>query len=89
MTLQQRRLDVDERSGVYTFNNVNAGSYTVSVSAAGFSPASSGVSITSGNTTTKDFNLTRDRYATAHGAHEPDRDRDDGQFGLALLDGWH
>lgn len=44
-------------SGVYTFNNVNSGNYTVSVSASGFSPASSGTTINTGATTTLDFNL--------------------------------
>ncbi|NLX21526.1 MAG: CHAP domain-containing protein [Phycisphaerae bacterium] len=45
-------------SGVYTFNSVAGGSYTVSVSATGYNPASDGVTITGGNTTTKNFALT-------------------------------
>ncbi len=45
-------------SGVYTFNNVNAGTYTVSVSAAGFNAASGSATITAGQTTTRDFSLT-------------------------------
>ena len=57
MTLSGVGSTTTNGSGVYTFNNVTAGNYTVSVSAAGFSPASSGVTINNGATTTKDFNL--------------------------------
>ncbi len=45
-------------SGVYNFNNLDAGSYTVSVTAAGFNPDSDAVNINAGATTTKNFALT-------------------------------
>lgn len=45
-------------SGVYTFSSVNAGSYTVSVSASGFNAASGSATVTADQTTTKDFSLT-------------------------------
>lgn len=45
-------------SGVYTFSNINAGTYTVNVSAAGFNSASGSATVSSGATATKDFSLT-------------------------------
>jgi len=45
-------------SGGYTFSNVNAGTYNISVTATGFNPASGNATVTGGQTTTKDFSLT-------------------------------
>ncbi len=45
-------------SGVYTFSNINAGTYTVNVSAAGFNSASGSATVSSNATATKDFSLT-------------------------------
>jgi len=44
-------------SGVYTFNNVTAGTYTITASKVGFNASSSPVTVNAGETTTKDFNL--------------------------------
>lgn len=45
-------------SGAYSFSNVTAGTYTVSVGATGFNSASDSVAITAGATATKNFSLT-------------------------------
>lgn len=45
-------------SGTYTFNNVAAGSYGISLTATGFNSASDTASITAGATATKNFSLT-------------------------------
>jgi hypothetical protein len=44
-------------SGVYTFSSLDPDTYTLNVSAAGFSPASGSATVTAGQTTTKDFSL--------------------------------
>ncbi|MGI6294977.1 MAG: N-acetylmuramoyl-L-alanine amidase [Armatimonadota bacterium] len=44
-------------SGVYTFSGLAPGSYTVNVSKAGFTSQSASVTVTAGQTTTKDFSL--------------------------------
>jgi len=44
-------------SGVYTFNGVNVGSYTLTASASGYNPSSAPVTVSSGATTTQDFSL--------------------------------
>ena len=45
-------------SGVYTFSNINAGTYTVTVSKTGFNSASGSATVSSNATATKDFSLT-------------------------------
>ncbi len=45
-------------SGVYTFSNINAGTYTVTVSKTGFNTASGSATVSSNATATKDFSLT-------------------------------
>jgi len=45
-------------SGAYTFSNIDAGTYTISASAAGFNTSSGSVTVNAGATTTKDFSLT-------------------------------
>ncbi|MBP6963511.1 MAG: N-acetylmuramoyl-L-alanine amidase [Armatimonadetes bacterium] len=45
-------------SGVYTFSNLDAATYTLTVSKAGFASASGTAAVTAGQTTTKDFSLT-------------------------------
>ncbi len=47
-----------DSSGVYTFNNINAASYTITISKVGFNTASATVTVSGGSTTTKDFSLT-------------------------------
>ena len=44
-------------SGVYTFNDLAPGTYTLTASKAGFASASDSVAVTAGQTTTKDFSL--------------------------------
>lgn len=45
-------------SGVYTFTNLDPGTYTLNVSKSGFSPTSGTAAVTAGSTTTKNFTLT-------------------------------
>ena len=45
-------------SGVYTFNGIDAGNYTLTATASGFNPASAPVTVNPGQTTTQDFSLT-------------------------------
>ncbi len=47
-----------DSAGSYTFANIGAGTYTVTASKAGFAPVGDSVSVTAGQTTTHNFNLT-------------------------------
>jgi len=49
---------VTNGSGVYTFVNVAAGTYSMSLSATGYNPTSGSATVTAGQTTTKDYNMT-------------------------------
>ncbi len=66
VTIQGGTSVTTNNSGVYTFSNVTAGSYTVSASASGFTGVTTnGIAVTAGVTTTQNFLLSPESSATA------------------------